>query len=525
MYHFVTGTKTDPTTIDAKNPESIETKQETTTPKETDKSFFSIDVDYAIIPDEEAELIPQNGEAELIPQTGEAELDKPYVISVSTEDEEQSTNGIKEDSTQDITNLKQVNGSELIKDSEKGTLLTTGDTVLSEKDNSVKAGQEKNKKDKQKKESKSVLSMFKFSKHKPKVVAEFVPKVKAGKEQNEKIQGNVQNHVCLIDTLKESSVDESENVTLLVDSDKNILIQKDPLHENEKDITTALSDTDKTDQTGTEDSEIKDSINVERLNSLDSGIVVNGHHILQNDNHDGVNGMQDNDNVNSSCKNDMGTVNPTSISDLKMKTSKDVNDSQGAEVTETVTATDVQEQQKETVLFKSGVDKSDNQKATEAYETLELSDQETRYCPLENEENDGQKVETGKPKKKSWSFQFGGNKKNASRSEKNASTTSVDKISSSVKKKSKSIWGKLSFRKSNDDVSMATDVEQANEEPLIEKEKSDHKKNKLKKIKAKKEKKGSLKKTIEEPEDGETFSNDDSHLSDEINTPRSRRSK
>ena len=520
MYHFVTGTKSDPTTIEAKNPESTETKQETTTPKETDKSFFSIDVDYAIIPDEEAELIPQNGEAE---------LDKPYVISVSTEDEEQSTNGIKEDSTQDITNLKQVNGSELIKDSEQGTLLTTEDTVLSEKDNSVKeeikAGQEKNKKDKQKKESKSVLSMFKFSKHKPKVVAEFVPKVKAGKEQNEKIPDNVQNHVCLIDTLKESSVDESENVTLLVDSDKNILIQKDPLQGNEKDITSALSDTDKTDQPGIEDSEIKDSINVERLNSLDSGIVVNGHHILQNDNHDGVNGLQDNDNVNSSGTNDMGTANPTSISDLKMKTSQDVNDSQGAEVTETVTAKDVQEQQTETVLFKSGVDKSDNQKATEAYETLELSDQETRYCPLENEENDGQKIETGKPKKKSWSFQFGGNKKSASRSEKNASTTSVDKISSSVKKKSKSIWGKLSFRKSNDDVSMATDVEQANEEPLIEKEKSDHKKNKLKKIKAKKEKKGSLKKTIEEPEDGETFSNDDSHLSDEINTPRSRRSK
>ena len=499
------------------NQESTETNKPTTTPKEADKSFFSVDVDYAIIPDDEAELIPENGEEE---------LDKPYVISVSTEDDDPVVNVIKDDAIHEVTNSKQENGPDLNKDIEKESNLEDKDTILSEKDELVKEetkdGKEKIKKDKKKKDSKTVLSMFKFSKHKPKVVAEFVPKVKAGKDQNEKISDNVQNHQCLIDSLKESSVDESEDVALIVDSDKNILIQKDPVHNHEKDNKT-LSDNDKS---GMEVSDLKDAINVERLNSLDSGIVVNGHHILQNDNHDVVNGIQDNDTVESPVKTNIQTEESKGVSDLKSKTSEDATDSQGGEVNETISVKDVQQQQSETVLFKSEDNKSDNQKTAESYEALESTDQDTTYSSLKDDEKDEQKAETGKPKKKSWSFQFGGNKKNAGRSsEKNASTTSVDKISSTAKKKSKSIFGKLSFRKSHDDVSMATDVDQATEGPLIEKDKTDPKKNKLKKIKAKKEKKGSLKKTIEEPEDGGTFSNDDSHLSDEINTPRSRRSK
>ena len=511
---IVTGTKSDSTVIDAKKSESITTDNKSAKPIQADKSFFSADVDYAIIPDEEAELIPQNGEKE---------LDTLYVISVSTEDDEQTTND-NTDTTNEIQNLKEQNISEQTKDCEEGNLLPTEDTF--EKDHLtkevIKNRQEKSKKEKHKKESKSVLNMFKFSKHKPKVVAEFVPEVKVGKDQGEKLSANVENHVCLIDTLKESSVDGGENVALIVDNDKNILIQKDPLQQHEKGNNN-LSGTDKTNQIGTGVSEIKDSLNVERLNSLDSGIVVNGNHILQNDKLDSINGTQDNDVLDGPDKIDM--ITEESISDLKTQISEAINDTQGAEVDETIT--DVKEQLTETVIFKSGkVDKSDKQKATESYEPLDIGEQETRYCLLEDEEKEGQKVETGKSKKKSWSFQFGGNKKNVSRSEKNASTTSVDKISSSVKKKSKSIWSKLSLRKSNDDVSMSTDVDATNEEILYENEKADpKKKNKLKKIKAKKEKKGSLKKTIEEPEDGETFSNDESHLSDEINTPRSRRSK
>ncbi|XP_045197120.2 uncharacterized protein LOC123551907 [Mercenaria mercenaria] len=104
-------------------------------------------------------------------------------------------------------------------------------------------------------------------------------------------------------------------------------------------------------------------------------------------------------------------------------------------------------------------------------------------------------------KKKSWSFQFGGKKKQSDELE-SASVVSMDPNASQTVETKKPKWrfGKFSFRKGSDDVSTSTPnlhkagIPEDGAEVTMRKQSEDKKKTKLKKIKAKKEKKRSSKK-------------------------------
>ncbi|XP_060603114.1 titin-like isoform X2 [Ruditapes philippinarum] len=106
-----------------------------------------------------------------------------------------------------------------------------------------------------------------------------------------------------------------------------------------------------------------------------------------------------------------------------------------------------------------------------------------------------------KLKKKSWSFQLGGKKKPSDDMESH-SVVSMDPNASNTVEPKKSRWkfGKFSFRKGSDDVSSSTPnlhkagIPEDGHEVVMRKHSDDKKKTKLKKIKAKKEKKRSPKK-------------------------------
>ena len=554
---LIPGTKPDLHVADVNKTDNLVVEDKKAKP--LDDGFYSADRDYAIIEDD--------GTALIIETTENPKLLENSIVKDHT------TEGYKHDAISETENTYDDNNIPLLNDVEeslkeeenKDSLVENASEKVSEKLPLTEEPESKYKKEPAKKESKSLLNMFKFSKHKPKVVAEFVPDVSEKKEQNDKSlavdvkQAKSIADSELIDKLKETSVDGDEQISLIVDRGTDLLIQKQKKHTAKSEDTNKeiLSDTDKSvssaisqDNAG----DMKIPLNVERVNSLDSGIVVDK--VTENSN-----GETDSDKSNLIVGDSKkaGVSTGTAVADLKSPEPNakvcqpEKHEFSGKETRETEDLSVVSFNEKdrgikekiekltEDVVFKThkGKQVKSSKPSTgksvqngevdglESYEPLDIPEQEIRYSPLEEEkEKENKSAETPKTKKKSWSFQFGGSKKNVNNSEKiNSSTTSVDKIpSSSVKKKSKSIWGKLSFRKSTDDVSMATDGEVLYENEKSEKADS-KKKTKLKKIKAKKDKKGSVKKTREEYEESEAFNGVDVHLSEGTNTPRSRKSE
>ena len=543
---YFSGTKSDSKNVDKNKDEDDHSKLDDKKETRTNEALFSTDTDYAVIEDESSALISESTDKEELEINEKSGQSKDNDNTIITSDTEHSNDD------ENITSSNYVDASPtVVTDTEITPIENTDVSETVPLTKGGKRSETKSKKESVKKESKSLLNMFKFSKHKPKVVAEFVVNGNDEQQQKEKTQNNeIKNVKCstdsdLIDSLTETSVDGDESLSLIVDKGKDLLIQK--VKNKQKDKETLVDEeksdkTVKTDQSNnlsiTDDDE-KTPLNVERLNSLDSGIVVdkhsmNGQHLIQNVEAD----VKDQTIVTHNSDQSNGQEpksNTVSVSnDINMHADKDIEANESTNMVsgdkdngdinctserpiDVVGLEPTVGNQTFSVVESTETNGDDNKIKTEQ-SNESMAKTELGITPGTSEENTLEKEK--KTKKKSWSFQFGGSKKNVNSSEKiDASTTSVDKTDS--KKKSKSIWGKFSFRKSTDDLSKIP-----NGDELIESEKVDtKKKNKLKKIKAKKEKKASLKKKSVDSEDMESFNNTDGRLSEGTNTPRSRRSK
>ena len=508
-----------------------EEKEATVDDKKTSRtSFFQADADYAVIEDDNSALLidttvknkEESCETSKTSETLSANIPETTNNDNKNDDKNQTSSNCIDES------FKSGTDSDIVP-VESTDLLET--IPLTTKD---KRPEKKSKKESVKKESKSLLNMFKFSKHKPKVVAEFVVNVNDEQQQKDAATTDMKKsdvNSDLIDSLKETSVDGEESISLIEDKGKDLLIQKAKKHTSKDKSNNA----DQNKNSPLVDDE-KQQFNVERLNSLDSGIVVdkivehcmNGQNV-EVDIKDKTNAVHNSN--ESSMDNDKDSALGF-INGISTDTNKSLEDNGSRHVVSgdnNVMITNGTGERPIDVVGLEPTVASHNLLAIDSsgenddkIKPLE-SDQPGAKADLElntnaSEENMGEKEK--KMKKKSWSFQFGGNKKNINKSEKiDSSTTSLDQTDSSQKKKSKSIFGKFSFRKSTDDLSKIPNVDDFNESENIDSKK----KNKLKKIKAKKEKKASLKKKTSDNEELDVINTDG--LSEDTNTPRSRRSK
>ena len=509
-----------------------EVKEANVDDKKTSRtSFYQADADYAVIEDENSALLidttDSNKEASCetskTAETLNANIPETTNNDNKNDDKNQTPNCVDE-------SFKSGTDSD-IAPVESTDLLET--IPLTTKD---KRPEKKSKKESVKKESKSLLNMFKFSKHKPKVVAEFVVNVNDEQQQKDAAKTDMKKsdvNSDLIDSLKETSVDGEESISLIEDKGKDLLIQKAKKHASKDKSNNA----DQNKNSPLVDDE-KQQFNVERLNSLDSGIVVdkivehcmNGQNV-EVDVKDKTNAVHNSTNESSMDNNDKDSALGF-INGISTDTNKSLEDNASRHVVSGDNHVMITNGTGERPIDVVGLEPTVASHNLLAIDSLGENDDKIK--PLESdqpgakadlelntnasEENIGEKEK--KMKKKSWSFQFGGNKKNVNKSEKiDSSTTSLDQTDSSQKKKSKSIFGKFSFRKSTDDLSKIPNVDDFNQSENIDSKK----KNKLKKIKAKKEKKASLKMKTSDNEELDVINTDG--LSEDTNTPRSRRSK
>lgn len=270
----------------------------------------------------------------------------------------------------------------------------------------------------------------------------------------------------------------------------------------------------------------KRNLEIRRLNSLDSGIVVdkcgenanNGaveYAVVQKPKRKIKDLIKTNDNTSPQSKSDESEIKVPQIKELETVTSDKVDPKGGHNevvyingdktdedfvyINERAVDVDgLDEQSKATVsetlpLGSTAVNKTEEKLILdEERQSTASNDSGTSYGSV-IKRSDMLAPDKAKLKKKSWSFQLGGKKKTSDDMESH-SVVSMDPNATQTVEPKKSRWkfGKFSFRKGSDDVSSSTpNLHNAGipEDEVVMRKHSDKKKMKLKKIKAKKEKK------------------------------------